>query len=54
MPLLVVFPLLPFTLVMIVFAYWLLGHAFIYTAENVSMSDLTSTLNDVRGAFPMI
>lgn len=50
MPLLVVFPLIPFVLVMVVFAYWLLGHAFIYTAENVSMGDLTSTLNEMGNA----
>ena len=50
MPLLIAFPLLPFTIIMLVFGYFVLGAAFIYTSDNVSLSDLTATMNQVGNA----
>ena len=50
MPLLVAFPVLPFSLVIILVAYFLAGAAFIYTAENVSMDDLSNTLDAMGNA----
>lgn len=50
MPLLIAFPLLPFTIIMVVFGYFVVGAAFIYTSDNVSFDDLSDTLGDVGNA----
>jgi hypothetical protein len=41
MPFLVLFPLLPFSLILLLGLYWMVGAAFIYTAEDVSLDDAT-------------
>lgn len=50
MPLLIAFPLLPFSMIMLVFGYFILGAAFIYTSDNVSFDDLADTMGEMGNA----
>jgi len=44
MPLIIVFPVVPFILCLLIFTYFMMGAAFIWTADNISMDDLTEAV----------
>jgi hypothetical protein len=50
MPLLIAFPLLPFTIIMLVFGYFIVGGAFIYTADSISFGGLQNTFGQMGNA----
>ena len=50
MPLMLAFPFLPFILAIIVFFYFLLGASFIWTAEGITMAQVTSDVTAAAAA----